>query len=245
MQDTQMTTNQSVTDRLLQARGYFSAQQSLFDSIAKQSQKLESIERFRNVGTGFGLLILIGFVVYCWKCFLPMGDYYAEQSPLFTSLLEWLRSVLSVGWALLAFLAIGLVLFLGIYFVGAVLATGVWMGVKSAMTAPAKTKAQTQLTQALEALAAHYQQYKAELGDDCPVPFDRCHPGLIGQLLDTIACGRADTVKEAINVIVQDEHNQRMEQMGAQQVQQLQQANAYLRQIQSNTSWTAWNTFWR
>lgn len=234
-----------VTDRLLQANGYFSQHQPLFDSIEKNGDKLAQIERFRQGSTLTTLLGVAGFLFYCWKIAPPMANSYFEGNFISDPLAEFLGRYMGPGWVVLIALVVAIALFFLIFFAAMVLVALVISTIKDRMTAPAKKAAESALDSTMEQLFAAYQGYAQAAGDDCPVPFDRCHPVLIRQLMGMIQSGRADTVKEAINLVLQDEHNQRMEQMSAQQLGELRQANSYLRQIEKNTSWTAWNTMWR
>ena len=57
----------------------------------------------------------------------------------------------------------------------------------------------------------HYIAYK-----NCPIGPEYTNPANIRVILDTIISGRADTIKEAINILVEDAHRKRMEDYAAQ-----------------------------
>lgn len=60
-------------------------------------------------------------------------------------------------------------------------------------------------------LYTHYFNYK-----NCPIGPEYTNPANIRVILDTIISGRADTTKEAINILVEDAHRNRMENYAAQ-----------------------------
>lgn len=235
----------NICSRLLQAQKYFEERQQFFDGITNASKMLADTHRIREGNTGIKFWRWFGFIVYCWQCFLPMATSYFEGNAVSEPIRKFCSKLVGPGFAELLVGPIGAVLFLTIYFGSFGIIAMLWRKFKIWLTAQGLVDLEHQLNTAVEALGNEYQNYRDNTGDDCPVPFDRCHPILIRQLLEMIQRGRADTVKEAINMVLQDEHNQRMEQMSAQQLAQQQQANAYLTEIQANTMWTAWNTFWR
>lgn len=65
----------------------------------------------------------------------------------------------------------------------------------------------------------HYLNYK-----NCPIGPEYTNPANIQVILDTIISGRADTTKEALNVLVEDAHRNRMEDLAAQTAQFAQEA---------------------
>ncbi len=65
----------------------------------------------------------------------------------------------------------------------------------------------------------HYLNYK-----NCPIGPEYTNPSNIQVILDTIVSGRADSTKEALNVLVEDAHRNRMENYAAQAAQYAQQA---------------------
>ena len=57
-------------------------------------------------------------------------------------------------------------------------------------------------------LNAYYKAY-----DNCPVGFNSCHPETLNKIRRVITSGRADTIKEALNILAQDDHNKTMENL--------------------------------
>lgn len=60
-------------------------------------------------------------------------------------------------------------------------------------------------------LEDYYLKYKEANGNDCPVSFPNTHPNDLRKIESTIVEGRADSIKEAINVILQDNRNSRIQ----------------------------------
>ena len=60
-------------------------------------------------------------------------------------------------------------------------------------------------------LEDYYLKYKEANGNDCPVSFPNTHPNDLRKIEATIAEGRADSIKEAINVILQDNRNSQIQ----------------------------------
>jgi hypothetical protein len=234
-----------VMARLLTAQQYFSLEQAVFDALSSAAEKRERIEEFRS-GNGFiSLLGIIGFVVYCWKYFFSFFDWFTERSTVVNNIfLHIIGSVLPHFLVIILWVVSMFFCFIILYGIGfGIVILGVEM-IKKMLTEPFYKRQLAETDKKIEELASIYQKYESNIGDTCPIPFDRCHPVLIGQLIEVILSGRADTVKDAINLIIQDEHNQKMLALGEQQVKNLQQANAYLKEISKNTRSIAWNTFW-
>lgn len=57
----------------------------------------------------------------------------------------------------------------------------------------------------------YYLEYQ-----NCPIGPEYTNPANLGVILDTIISGRADTTKEAINILIEDAHRNRMEDIAAQ-----------------------------
>lgn len=190
------------TERLATAKGYFGQKQALFDALAVSAQKCDSIERFRSSSTLMTILAIVGLVVYCWKAFLPFSHWFFEESPAIEGFFDMLSEQIHVGLVVVLWLIAMLVCYVLIY-IAALLVVGILlMQIKTLCTAATHKRHSALVDQHIEALAEHYSHYKDALKDDCPVPFERCHPALIEQLQAIVLAGRADTVKEAINILL-------------------------------------------
>ena len=67
-------------------------------------------------------------------------------------------------------------------------------------------EAQDRFRKTIDALSLHYQKYGY-----CAVGESYTNPKILGMIQNIIQLGRADTMKEAINVMIQDTHNSEME----------------------------------
>ena len=91
----------------------------------------------------------------------------------------------------------------------------------------------------------HYTNRYYELSDElydyyckynnCPIGPEYTNPTNLAVVKRTIISGRADTVKEALNVLVEDAHREKMENIAAQTAQYAQQAAQYAQQTADNT----------
>lgn len=77
-----------------------------------------------------------------------------------------------------------------------------------------------QCTQLADELYAHYTEYY-----NCPVGQEYTNPAVLTVILDVLQSGRADTIKDALNIALNDVNRRRMD--------------AYLAAIESNTAATA------
>ena len=82
--------------------------------------------------------------------------------------------------------------------------------IKSIITGPSIKRQIQIIDEKMDEIAAYYNQYENVMGETCPVPLERCHPFLIEQIIGMISSKRAESIKEAINLIIQDEHNQKL-----------------------------------
>lgn len=73
------------------------------------------------------------------------------------------------------------------------------------------TRAIEQQNEIAERLLAHYQDYGL-----CSVGAEYTNPANLSAIRDTIHSGRADTIKEAINILVEDAYRYNMQQIAAQ-----------------------------
>ena len=125
--------------------------------------------------------------------------------------------------------------FLGFYLLIMVIVLIISSIIKSIITGPSIKRQIQIIDEKMDEIAAYYNQYENVMGETCPVPLERCHPFLIEQIIGMISSKRAESIKEAINLIIQDEHNQKIANLAEQQLLQLEQANYYLKAISKNT----------
>ncbi len=107
-----------------------------------------------------------------------------------------------------------------------------------------KRKNKKQLAQAIdryyelnEELYAHYCRY-----ENCPIGPEYTNPANLQVIRQTIISGRADTIKEALNILVEDAHRERMEDLSARTAQYAQQAAASAAETAARAGQTARNT---
>jgi len=85
-----------------------------------------------------------------------------------------------------------------------------------------------------EKLIEHYAKYL-----NCPVGPEYTNPSNLRVVQRTIISGRADTIKEALNILVEDAHRNKMENLASQTAQYAQQAAEYAGNAATNTAVTA------
>ena len=95
-----------------------------------------------------------------------------------------------------------------------------------------------QMQQLNDELVAYYNDYPGF----CPVAFEYSHPASIAELMDLIRLRRADTIKEAMNVMIEDIHRANLEQSQQEILYQTQNAS---RAARSTAFWSAANFFKR
>ena len=85
-----------------------------------------------------------------------------------------------------------------------------------------------------EKLIVHYSKYV-----NCPIGPEYTNPSNLSVIQRTILSGRADTIKEALNILVEDAHRNRMENLASQTAHYAQQAAEYAGNTAANTAVTA------
>lgn len=240
----------NVLEQLFLAKDYFLKRQDLFDDMANAKAKYDNIESFRNGSTVMLFLLFVGFVIYCWKCFLPFGRWFLNDLESVVAFFNKLRTMMPQILVFILWLVLVPVIFLGFYLLIMVIVLIISSIIKSIITGPSIKRQIQIIDEKMDEIAAYYNQYENVMGETCPVPLERCHPFLIEQIIGMISSKRAESIKEAINLIIQDEHNQKIANLAEQQLLQLEQANYYLKAISKNTKKIAndtsaikWNTF--
>lgn len=236
---------EGILTQLTTAHNYFSMEGKLFDELEMRIGKKEGIENFRNSNYLLSFLGIIGFFVYCWKCFMPIANWFTEESPVINSIFEKIGTVLPSLLVIILWVISMLVFFIIVYFIGAVVVSMFFLNIKIMITEPSYKRQIAHINTKIEEITLVYNSYENTIGEKCPIPFDRCTPSSIVEIIDVVSSSRADSVKEAINIILQDEYNNEMKKLGEQQVDSLNQANIHLKKISKNTRRIAWNTFWR
>lgn len=77
---------------------------------------------------------------------------------------------------------------------------------------------------------------------NCPVGPEYTNPSNLMVVQRTIISGRADTIKEALNLLVEDAHREKMENLASQTAQYAQQAAVYAQQTAANSDRIRRNT---
>ncbi len=113
-------------------------------------------------------------------------------------------------------------------------------------------------TRKLEQLAQEYDQLRQELQDyynaytNCPIGIEYTHPDDIENILDIVRSGRATRISDAINVIIDDIHKEKVEQSAREAARNSAEAAYLARKASKNASKAAdsasraeWNSYWR
>lgn len=95
-------------------------------------------------------------------------------------------------------------------------------------------EASSRYYQLTEELISHYRNYA-----NCPMGPEYTNPSNLAVVKRTIISGRADTIKEALNILVEDAHRNKMENLASQTAQYAQQAAEYAGNTATNTAVTA------
>lgn len=85
-----------------------------------------------------------------------------------------------------------------------------------------------------------YQYYCGYV--NCPIGPEYTNPSNLAVVQRTIVSGRADTIKEALNLLVEDAHRDKMENLASQTAQYAQQAAQYAQQTAANSEKIRRNT---
>ncbi len=235
-------------DTLNNAYEYFNSKRAVFETLAKQENNILKIIDFQNSFKFKKAIFIIGLILF-WILTVDLYDDIAifigfagfmqgHLDSLMNSDFNFIRLILVLLLVALAYLPL-FIIYTVIFNFGIKL----YKKLKVALSQKSLGKYGGIYNECVEELKNHYMNYEVLNGEKSPIPFNRSHPELIMQIINIVNFGRADSVKEAINVIIQDEHNQYMQDMQKQQLMQLNGINRTLNKIESNTSWIAWNTF--
>ncbi len=144
------------------------------------------------------------------------------------------KSKLKIGWLVLGILMALLVWNMatnGMLWIGVVFFAAVDLGMFAMFVITKKKQkekiAQLQIEQATVAteLSDHYKAYGY-----CPVGIEYTEPSILSAINDVIRQGRADTPKEAINILKDDMHKEKMEQEAKRTADAAQATAAYAAQ---------------
>ncbi len=191
---------QSEIQCLKRAISYFSEKKNTFDEYYKTADTIQVHSRKDNSSTliGIGILLCVLSIVFLLGAMrtLLTGQYEIEPQT---------GAIAITAYALIVLipLVIGLIMLI--------------RGNKSKTRHREKHEYYLQRHQALaEELHNHYMRYPS-----CPVGAQYCNPDVLRIILNVLESGRADTVKEALNLMINEVKSKNNE--------------AYLRSIERNT----------
>lgn len=239
--------NEGLILELNNAKEYFNSKREVFDKYEQYLGNKEGIERFREGGCLISILGFVGFFVYCWKCFEPFRIWFMENSTtvqkIFNSIRGWFDKeslfgdfFIVVFW-FLSWIICYIVLYIALLFL---LAVSVQI-IKRIITIPAYKKNIAKIDNTFNELTNIYNEYERTTGRCCPVPFDRSHPEAIKEITEIINSNRADSVKDAINIIISDQHNSKMEVIGKARLEQEKIRNKHLKKISKDINAIKWS----
>lgn len=172
---------------------YFSPMQPKYDEYDQCSETIGECSRNHGSTVGIGV-----FLCVLGSAFLLILLYFAGVSGIVNSIREDPESFLIS--MLLSFAILGACLFLGPYFIASSI-------VKEKNRNKRLMESINRQVVLANELTNHYNNY----GNICLVGAEFSNPRILALISNTLRQGRADTIKDAINVMFDDAHKTQME----------------------------------
>ena len=139
--------------------------------------------------------------------------------------------IVTVGCLLITLLTQSTAYLLFLLLGGGLIALYIFLQARKKNKLEAATKRYYELT---DELIDHFRKYP-----NCPVGPEYTNPSNLAVIKRTIISGRADRIKEALNILVEDAHREKMENIASQTAEYARQAAANTESIRRDASVTA------
>lgn len=192
---------------------FFSVKQPVYDEYDRVSNMIYRLRRSSSKAALIWSIILLGVGFFCTF----MGLTFLIEDSFDDVYLPWL--------------AYG-ILFLGI--------GGALMGVFVSLKKKRRNR-MVEYTEKYYELSDELYQYYCGY-ENCPIGPEYTNPSNLAVVQRTIVSGRADTIKEALNLLVEDAYRDKMENLASQTAQYAQQAAQYAQQTAVNSDKIRRNT---